>query len=439
MLSKPKLSKADLFRSHLEQIINMNHSMVHLSRQINWNAFSNRFGSLYHDRKGRPGLPIRLMVGLTYLSRMHNLSDEAVVEQWVENPYWQYFCGFEYFQHRFPLEPSSLVRWRKRIGVEGVEFLLQETINSAQRSGHLKQSHLTRINVDTTVQEKAITFPTDAKLYNRMRERLVSEARKADIDLRQSYVRKGKRALLMQSRYSHARQMRRAKRETKRLKTYLGCVVRDIRRKCSDPADSLLELLSLADRLLVQERKSKNKLYSVHAPEVECIAKGKLHKKYEFGCKVSVATTSRDNWIIGIQAHHGNPWDGHTLKSVLDQVKRLTGWSAVEAYCDRGYRGHDYDGETEIKVVGRKRKSLTRWQRKWYKRRSAVEPIIGHLKSDNRMERNRLKGEEGDRINALLAGCGRNLHKLLRILFLPLEIVLDFCFWSCNLRLSIRF
>jgi len=425
MLSKPQFSDPELFRSRLDSIIDLNHSLIRLSNQIDWDIFSERFGSLYHDAKGRPGLPIRLMVGLTYLSRMHDLSDEAVVEYWLENPYWQYFCGFEYFQHRFPLDPSSLVRWRKRIGADGVEFLLQQTIATAQQMKQLKAVHLNRINIDTTVQEKAITFPTDSKLYHRMRERLVCEARKAGIELRQSYVRKSKYALLMQSRYSHARQMKRARRETRRLKTYLGRVMRDIQRKCSEPPESLSELLSSAERLLEQKKTSKNKLYSVHAPEVECIAKGKLHKKYEFGCKVSVATTSRDNWVIGIQAHHGNPWDGHTLGSVLDQVKRLTGHLPKEAYCDRGYRGHDYKGKAKITVVGgRRRKRLTRWQRNWYKRRSAIEPIIGHLKSGNRMDRNRLKGVEGDRINAMLAGCGRNLCKLLQILFLPLETVL---------------
>jgi len=326
MKPKKTVSAAELYRSHFDQMLDLDHPLAKLARQIDWAAFENKFGAFYTPLWGRPGLPIRLMVGLTYLSRMYDLSDEAVVENWLENPYWQYFCGFEYFQLRFPLDPSSLVRWRKRIGVAGMEFLLQQTLVTAQNSGQLKESSLRQINVDTTVQEKNITFPTDAKLYHRMCTRLVKEARKVGVALRQSYVRVGKRVLLQQSRYAHAQQFKRARGQTKRLKIILGRVMRDVRRKCSEPSGKLSELLTLADRLFAQVKNDKNKLYSVHAPEVECIAKGKAHKRYEFGCKVSVATASRDNWVIGVQALHGNPYDGHTLTAMLQQVVRLTGW-----------------------------------------------------------------------------------------------------------------
>lgn len=416
MRPRKTYSESELFRSHFEQVIDLNHPLAKLASQIDWKAFENKFGSFYDPGFGRPGLPIRLMVGLTYLSRMSDLSDEATVEEWLENPYWQYFCGYEYFQHHFPLDPSSLVRFRKRIGKKGMEFLLQQTIVAAQRSGHLKERHLRKINVDTTVQEKNVTFPTDAKLYHRMRERLVKEARKVGVVLRQSYERVSKRILLLQSRYANARQFKRARGQTKRLKTLLGRVVRDVQRKCAEPPKALAEALSRAERLLKQQKNDKNKLYSIHAPEVECIAKGKVRKPYEFGCKVGVATTSRDNWVIGIQALHGNPYDGHTLTGILDQVQRLTSWQPQEAYCDRGFRGHGYEGETTIHIVGRKRKQLSRTERYWRGRRAAIEPVIGHLKGDHRMERNYLKGEIGDHINALLSGCGRNLRKLLQIL-----------------------
>jgi IS5 family transposase len=422
MSPRKSISAAELFRSQLEQVIDLNHPLAKLSRQIDWSAFELEFGSLYTPDFGRPALPIRLLVGLTYLSRMFDLSDESVVEGWLENPYWQYFCGFEYFQHQFPLDPSSLVRWRKRIGKKGMEFLLQQTLVTAQRSGQLKKRHLHKINIDTTVQEKNITFPTDAKLFHRMCERLVKEARKIGIALRQSYVRVGKKVLIMQSRYAHAKQFKRAQVQTKRLKIILGRVVRDIGRKCAEPSVKLADLLALAERLLAQQKNDKNKLYSVHAPEVECIAKGKAHKRYEFGCKVGVATTSSDNWVIGVQALHGNPYDGHTLSGMLDQVRRITGWQPQEAYCDQGYRGHGYTGETTVHIVDRKRRRFSRTERKWRGRRAAIEPVIGHLKSDHRMDRNRLHGIIGDNMNSMLAGCGRNLRKLLQIL---LRFILD--------------
>lgn len=269
----------DLFKSRLDQMIDLNHPIAKLSNIIDWISFEKKFGSLYRPDFGRPGLPIRLLVGLTYLSRVYDFSDEAVVETWLENPYWQYFCGFEYFQHKFPLDPSSLVRWRKRIGTEGMEFLLEQTLQTAMRSKRLTKRHFDKVNVDTTVQEKNITFPTDARLYHRCRERLVKEARRNGVELRQSYVRIGKKILLRQSNYACARQFKRARSQTKRLKTLLGRVVRDIRRKCT-PTGMLNDLLQRADRLLLQERKSKNKLYSIHEPSVECIAKGKAHKHY---------------------------------------------------------------------------------------------------------------------------------------------------------------
>jgi len=422
---KPPLKPEELFRNRLDQILNDKHPLFRMANAIDWEYFVGEFGPLYVENKGRPGKPIRLLVGLHYLKHTFNESDESVVERFLENPYWQYFCGFVYFQHEFPLDPTSLVKWRNRIGSDGMEKLFYQTLKTAQNLGLLKKSHLDKVNVDTTVQEKAIAFPTDARLYYKMREKLIVEAEKRGINLRQNYRRLARKALVKQGRYSHAKQMKRAARETKNLKNYLGRVTRDIRRKATEIDTELAEMLALSDRLLAQQKKDKNKLYSIHAPEVECIAKGKAHKRYEFGCKVSVATTSRDNWIVGIQAHYGNPYDGHTLKDVLKQVERLTSFQVKEAYCDRGYRGHNYEGDATIRIVGQKQRGspVTRSLRKWLRRRNAIEPKIGHLKTDNRMDRNYLKGTNGDRINALLAGCGANLRKLFAAFFLPfLEI-----------------
>jgi IS5 family transposase len=438
---KPKkqaIPQEELFRSRLVQIIDLTHPLCQLAAAINWSYFEEEFGALYIENVGRPGKPIRLMVALHYLKHTYDESDESVVERFLENPYWQYFAGFEYFQHELPVDPTSLVKWRKRIGSKGMEQVFYETLKTAQRLGLLKRSHLNKVNVDTTVQEKAIAFPTDSRLYHKMRERLVKEARVRGIPLRQSYVRLSKKALARQSRYSHAKQFKRARKETRKLRTYLGRVTRDIRRKADVIDVGLEDLLQLSERLLAQERTDKHKLYSIHEPQVECISKGKAHKRYEFGCKVSVVTTSRNNWVIGIRAHHGNPYDGHTLGLVLDQIERGTGWQPKEAYCDQGYRGHGYNGPTKVHIVGvsRGRRRRSRSERKWRRRRSAVEPKIGHLKYDNRLDRNYLKGMEGDRINALLAGSGANLRKLLGAFLLPLFNLIKFVKKLVQYRLS---
>ena len=411
---------ADLFRAELRQILNLSHPLCRLAEAIDWEVFEEAFGPLYSAAKGRPGLPIRLMVGLHYLKYAFDESDESVVARWLENPYWQYFCGYATFQQTLPLDPTSLVKWRQRVGVEGIEKLLATTVATAQRLKLLKRSDVAKVNVDTTVQEKAIAFPTDARLYHKMRGRLVREAKQRGLRLRQSYRFLGKRALARQGRYAHARQMNRAKRETRKLKTYLGRITRELRRKVPEPDTALATLLERAEKLLAQTRTSQNKLYSVHAPEVECIAKGKAHKRYEFGCKVSMATTSKRNWIVGMQALHGNPYDGHTLSDTLRQVETLTGEQPQDAFCDQGYRGHGYTGDTRVHIVGRYPKKATRAVKRWLRRRAAIEPVIGHTKSDHRMDRNPLKGTEGDQMHALLCGCGFNLAKLLVAVLLRL-------------------
>jgi IS5 family transposase len=407
----------ELFRSRLDQLLNRGHALFVLAQAIDWSVFEKTFGSQYVQDVGRPGLPIRLLVGLHYLKHLYNASDEAVVDQFLENPYWQYFCGCEYFQHHFPLDRSSLTRWRKRVGPQGIEKLLQETLATARRTKALKDTDLKRVVVDTTVQEKAVAFPTDARLYHKARLALVKAAKKRGLELRQTYVRLSKRTLFRQSRYAHAQQMKRARRETKRLRTFLGRVIRDVRRKMSKPDHRLKTLLARAERLYTQKREDTNKLYSLHAPEVECIAKGKAHKRYEFGCKVALVTTARSNWITAIDALHGNPYDGKTLKPSLVQMKRLTGSKPEVAFCDRGYRGEDHHPKgVAVHIQGKKRLSTT--LRKWLKRRAAIEPVIGHLKSDRGLERNHLLGKQGDRMNAMLAGCAWNLKKIL-IFFLP--------------------
>lgn len=417
-------NSADLFRSQLSQMLNMSHPLVRLSHTMNWEKLEAQIDVIYSNGAGQPPLPTRLLVGLHYLKYAFNESDESVVARWVENPYWQYFCGYEYLQHELPLHPTSLTRWRDRVG-DHLESLLSNTIELALKIKAMGVRELDHVNVDTTVQEKAVAFPTDARLYHRMREVLVRAAEARDIKLRQSYRKVGKKALIMQGRYATARQLKRARKKTSKLKTYLGRVTRDIERKVADKDNALVELLAQSNRLLAQQKNSKNKLYSIHEPEVECIAKGKVHKKYEFGNKASFVTTSKGNWLVGAQSLQGNPFDAHTLAGALSQVKSLTGRAAKTAYCDQGYRGHGLKGDTQVKIVGRIPKRATRAQRKWLKRRTAIEPVIGHLKSDNRLSRNYLKGVKGNTANVVLAAAGYNLIKLLAWFYCALQTVLQ--------------
>jgi IS5 family transposase len=391
----------------------MQHPLYQLAESIDWTRFETEFGALYAEGVGRPGLPTRLLVGLHYLKYLFDESDESVVEKYVENPYWQFFCGGEYFEYELPCHPTSLVKWRRRIGATGMEKLLTETLSTAKRERALNEREIKRVHVDTTVQEKAIAFPTDARLYHKARRALVRAAQAAGINLRQTYSRLGHQALARQGRYAHAKQMKRAGRETKRLRQYLGRVVRDICRKCPHPGPRLQLLLERTGRILKQQRHDTKKLYSLHAPEVECIAKGKAHKPYEFGCKVAVVTTAQTNWVIGIEALHENPYDGRTLAPALEQVERTTAIRPEVAFVDRGFKGSaHHPADVTVYLSGRKR--LSRTLKALLRRRSAIEPVIGHLKQDHKMERNYLRGQEGDCINALLTGCGFNLRKLWR-------------------------
>lgn len=397
----------------LKDQLNLKHPLVKLSQAIDWSELEAELGQQVSREGGRPALPTRLMVGLHYLKALYDESDESVVSKWIENPYWQYFCGEETFQHELPCHPTSLPKWRQRVGVEGVEKLLGQVLRTAMNQQALKPSEIVRVNVDTTVQEKAIAFPTDARLYDKARRALVRIARKHQINLRQSYVRLGKQALFRQSRYGAARQGKRAGQQTRKLRTYLGRVIRDIERKVSDLPQALQSLLKIARRIYHQQSKDTGKLYSVHAPETECIAKGKVHKRYEFGCKVLLVTTHASNWIVSIDAVHGNPYDGATLKDALSQTEKLTTIAPQQAFVDKGFRGKTHHPATVEVVVAGISKQTSQLKR-LLKRRSAIEPVIGHTKQDHALKRNYLRGRQGDRMNAYLAGCGFNLRKLFR-------------------------
>lgn len=425
-------AQRQLFQAHFEQVLNFDHPLVLLANQIDWAQFDVALEDCYCPDNGAPAKAVRLMVGLHYLKHAFDESDESVVARWVENPYWQYFCGFTTMQHELPLHPTALVKWRGRVGAERLTLLLQETIAMALREKQVSAKELEHVNVDTTVQEKNIAHPTDSKLYLRAIIKLGKAAKQRGVVLRQSYVRVAKTASIRASRYAHAKQFKRMRRQLRKLKTWLGRVIRDIRRKVPKPDEVLENLLALCERLHQQQKQDKKKLYSLHEPEVVCISKGKAHKRYEFGQKISVTTSNRGNWVLGVRLCEDNPYDGHTLIAALNDVESNTGIDVSDAYVDKGYRGHGYQGDATIHIAGSSRRGLTKTGRSRRRRRSAVEPVIGHLKSDTRMKRCFLKGLTGDAANAILAAAGLNLRKLLR------GFVFALIFWLSQ-RLSHHF
>ncbi len=427
--------QTDLLRSRLDAIIDMSHPLVKLAGTIDWAFLEQRLGAVYEDKPGRPPLPTRLMAGLAILKHTYDLSDEVLCERWVENPYYQFFCGEEFFQHRLVFDRSSLTRWRQRMGEEKLQALLQESLSVATKTEAIKPSDLNRVIVDTTVQPKNVMFPTDAKLLNRAREILVRLAQRQGLTLRQSYARVGKFALIKHQRYAHAKQFKRANRALKKLKTYLGRLIRDIARKRDDNGDllggiALERMLALAGRVLDQKQRQRGpKVYSLHAPEVECIGKGKAHRPYEFGVKVSVATTlshaKGGQFVAHVKALPGNPYDGHTLATVIPEMEALVGNTIERILADKGYRGHNAPLDYKFRVFtsGQKRRMTPKIKRE-LRRRSAVEPVIGHLKSEHRMGRNYLWHRQGDAANAVLAAVGYNFRRLIRWLTLLLSQIL---------------
>jgi transposase, IS5 family len=411
-------SSGDLFRARLDQIINMKHEMVRLAHTMAWSWLDDEVSPLFSD-KGRPGLPTRFAIGLLLLKHIYRLSDEEVCDRWVHDPYFQYFTGEEFFRHEFPHERSDLTNWRKRIG-EKLDKLLAESLRVAHATGALKTKDMARVTVDTTVQPKDITFPTDAKLVHAAIKGVNRLAKKHDVPLRQSYLRLAKRAAMMAGRYAHAKQFNRHNRELRFLRTRLGRLVRDVTRKIKGNAEleSVFAVpLARASQIRSQKQRQRGwKLYSFHAPEVECIGKGKANAPYEFGVKVSVTTTNArakgGQFILHAKALPGNPYDGHTLKDAIEETQKLTGREIERGYADKGYRGHDAPKPLRIFLSGQKRGVFGRTKLE-LRRRSAIEAVISHMKNDGHLGRNYLKGREGDAANAILSAVGHNFRLIL--------------------------
>lgn len=413
---KTPVSEGDFFRQPLREQINLKHPLVRLADLIRWDHLDQAMSTGFRSHRGRPATGTRLIAGLLYLQHAFGLSDEEVVWQWVENPYWQVFTGETYLQTKPPVDPSSLTRWRARLGEAGVEELLAETIEAARRAGVIKASSAKRVIVDTTVAEKAIAHPTDSRLLERCREHLVKAAARYELKLRQNYNREAPRLAAQIGRYAHAKQFRRMKRSLRTLRSRVGRVMRDVQRQLDQVDEAaratLGELINRTKRILTQKPKDKNKLYALHAPEVECLSKGKARKPYEFGVKVSIVTTHREGLVVGMRSMPGNPYDGHTLEEALEQAHILSGVKPETVFVDRGYRGVDIEG-VKIWHPGLRR-GVTRALRVMIRRRSAIEPAIGHMKSDGKLGRNWLKGALGDALHAVLCGAGHNLRLILR-------------------------
>jgi len=456
------MNTADFFRSRLDAMIDMRHPLVVLTAQLPWSRIEAALAPnfTHQDRTpkeqrtedllgqhavqfgggvsaaGRPRLSLRLMASLLYLKNSYNLSDEELVVRWSENVVWQYFSGQEYYEPRLPCDATQIGRFRRAIGEEGLEQLLKATIETAVQIKAIKPVEFERIIVDSTVQEKAIAHPVDSRLLEIARHKVVSAAKRAGINLKQTFAKECKTLGRKAGGYAHAKQFKRMRKVVKRQRTILGVVLREVARKLNLPENlssnskALNDLhmwIARAERIRTQQRHDKNKLYALHAPEVECIAKGKARNPYEFGVKVSLAVTHKSGLMVGARSFPGNPFDGHTLAAQLEQTSNLLqdlNRAPKQVVVDLGYRGVDADNPG-IEIIHRGRyKTMTDQQKRWLKRRQAIEPMIGHVKFDNRMDRCWLQGALGDALHALSCAAGYNIRWLLRaIVRLGLKVV----------------
>ena len=423
--SSPDAHQTNIFGNDLLQQLDPADDLLKLASAIPWSYFDEEFACHYSKAMGAPSKPIRLMIGLLLLKQFDNLSDEAVVLQWKRNPYYQAFCGMTEFQNTLPCHSTELVHFRKRIGKSGVEKIF--TMSVALHGNAALES---TVNIDTTVQEKNITYPTDSKLAIKIINRLNKLAKQHGIPQRRTYVKEVKELRLDIRHFRHVKKRKKAKKALKRLRTIAGALIRELRRSL-DPY-LLFEFYQkdflFYERVLAQQPKDKDKIYALHEPQVYCVAKGKDHTPYEYGNKVSIAATAKSNIIVGVVSHDKNMHDSHTLPDILDHIKQSRGQSAKEAVCDKGYRGKRNVNGTEIILPGKGLKKDTRYQRdkkrKRCRRRAAIEPIIGHLKSDYGLGLNYLKGIVGDEINALMAATAWNLRQYI----LTFYVVVLLCF-----------
>jgi Transposase DDE domain./Transposase domain (DUF772). len=396
----------------LVDFIDMKHPLVRMADQMQWEVFESHWQTQFSTAGGPMANSGRRVAGLLMLKHMEALSDERLMTLWVTNPYFQYFCGETHFQHKAPADPTSLIRWRQRLAEEGMEWLLTTVVSSAQESAMVERSSLAHICVDSTVMEKHIVHPTDSGLMEKLRVKLVAFMQSHELSIRQTYSRQGPRVAQQVGRYAHAKQFKRMRRCIRKQRTWVGRLCRELKRQLEQLPETVLSeatiLLAQGEKLLDQAKnpKTKNKIYSLHEPDVDCISKGKARKRYEFGTKVGIASTQKEGFVVGIRSYPGNPYDGHTLDDIIQQAETISAVSAKTVAVDLGYRGkHD----TEAAIIHRGKK-LSKRQKKRLRRRSALEATIGHMKVDGLLDRCHLKGTFGDAVHAILCGVGHNLR-----------------------------
>jgi len=421
--------QSDLFKIALKDIVSERIDLVRLTHKIAWSEVEVHFGPLYSSN-GRPSVPTRTMVGLLMLKSMFSVADEELIPSWIQNPYWQYFCGEQYFRDTGPCDPSDLVHFRKRLGKEGSEYILKLTVQIHGKDAYEEPQVL----CDTTVQEKDITFPTDAKLYYAIIEQCWKIEKDNKIKLHQNYKFLSK-AMRLKLRFAHhPKKKKEARQALKKLRSFAHKLIRQLKSSMNEEQNSLYaEKFILFRRVLEQKRQDSNKIYSLHEPDVYCMAKGKENKTYEFGCKASIALTKSTGIIVAATTFEKNTNDLYTIEQTLEQINYTTDKLPEELICDRGYKGKTKVGDCRISIPKPLAKSATRYQKQKvrlkFRRRASIEPVIGHLKYQHRMARNFLKGKLGDFMNCVLAAAGFNLKKMLRKLASSLNCQLKVVLW----------
>lgn len=429
-------NQQDLFKPLLKEFINLNHELALLADKIDWVYFEKEFSKFYSNI-GKPAMAIRLMVGSLMLKRMYNLGDETLCEAWVRDPYMQYFCGMAHFEHKFPCDPSDFVHFRKRLGEAGVEKIFAYSVLIHGKSAKEKVALS-----DTTVAENNTTFPTDAKLAKKIIDKCNAIARSENINQRQTYTKTSKQLLRDTHNSTHPKRYKKAKKSIRKLKTIAGRLLRELERKLpKEVINAYQEELDLYAAVLAQKRKDKNKIYSLHKPFTACISKGKAHKQYEFGNKVGLLTTSKTLIITAIKSFEANPHDSKTIEPLLNQVQANFDYQLKEVIYDRGGKGQKQIGTTKISTpdyrpLKRDTEYQRRCKRKKFRRRAAIEPVIGHLKTQFRLGQNYLSGSSSPQINAFLAATGWNLKKMMKklkeenqkLLFAPFKSILNLLF-----------